>query len=164
MARENCATFYTIYSEQILKIKDKILKRYAYYLAGLVVLVLLGVYFNWLNDDPKATAPHTQTALERTGDECDLIAEKAAMALPEALPFQKLEKQARTARVLQTCMNDRGYVENPAWVKYAEPIVAKQAKAAQISNNEAYETLRRTEMKVFAASTSAPSYWIPAKP
>lgn len=147
-----------------LNIKEKALKRYAYSIVGLLGLMVLGGYFYWNDDSQEVSAPHKQTALERVGDACDLVAEKAAMALPEVLPFQKLEKQARTLRVLQTCMNDRGYVENPAWVKYAEPIAAKQAKAAQISNNEAYETLRRTQMKVFAASTSAPSYWIPAKP
>lgn len=145
-----------------LEIEGKALKRYAYYVVGLLALVLLGIY--WYHNNQQEPAPHQQTALERVGDECDLIAEKAAMALPEALPFQKLEKLARTARVLQNCMNDRGYIENPAWVKYAEPIAAKQAKAAQISNNEAYETMRRTHMKTFAAPTSTPSYWIPAKP
>lgn len=137
------------------------MRQYAYYVLGLLVL-LVGAY--WYNDQQGDATSQSQTALARVGDECDLIAEKAAMALPEALPFQKLEKQARTARVLQTCMRDRGYVENPAWVKYAEPIAAKQAKDAHISNNEAYETLRRTHMKVFVASTSAPLYWVPAQP
>lgn len=137
------------------------MKRYAYYVAGLLVLVALAAY--WYASHEEAPAPHSQTALARVGNECEAIAEKAAMALPEALPFQKLEKQARTARVLQTCMQDRGYVENPAWVKYAEPLAAQQAKTQQISSNEAYETLRRSYMKAYVASTNTPLYWVPAK-
>lgn len=114
------------------------------------------------NEDAKA--PRTLTALERVGDECELIAEKAAMALPEALPFQKLEKAARKSRVLQTCMNDRGYIENPAWVKYAQPIAAKTAKAENISVSEAYETLRRNKLKTFyEPDPKTPLYWIAAK-
>lgn len=138
------------------------MKRYAYYVIGLVVLLALGAY--WYTASQQEVAPRALTALEHVGDECELIAEKAAIALPEALPFQKLEKLARKSRVLQTCMRDRGYIENPAWVKYAEPIAAKQAEAQHISMNEAYETLRRGEMKTFYTSAKTPLYWTPAKP
>ena len=104
------------------------------------------------------------TKLERTGDECDLIAAKAAMNLPEALPFQKMEKAARQSRVLQTCMNDRGYIENPEWVKFATPIAQQMAKSKQISANEAYETLRREKLKTFAEIKGEPPYWVLSQP
>ncbi|WP_020183235.1 hypothetical protein [Methylotenera sp. 1P/1] len=138
------------------------MKRYAYYVIGLLILLGLGAY--WYTNNQQEQAPRAMTVLEHVGDECELIAEKAAIALPEALPFQKLEKLARKSRVLQTCMNDRGYIENPAWVKYARPIAAKQAEAQHISMDEAYETLRRSQLKTFYAPANTPLYWIPAKP
>lgn len=126
--------------------------------------IVLGVGAFFYMDDSNVVAPRALTALERVGDECELIAEKAAMSLPEALPFQKLEKAARQSKVLQMCMNDRGYVENPAWVKYAEPIAAKTAKAENISVDEAYETLRRIKLKTFyEPNPKTPLYWIVAK-
>lgn len=131
---------------------------------GVVIAILLSVGAYFYMDASEVEAPRAQTALERVGDECELIAEKAAMALPEALPFQKLEKAARQSRVLQTCMNDRGYIENPAWVKYAEPIVEKTAKTENISVDEAYEMLRRSKLKTFYEPDSkTPLYWIAAK-
>lgn len=131
---------------------------------GVAIAILLGVGVYFYMDANEVEAPSTLTALERVGNECELIAEKAAMALPDALPFQKLEKAARQSRVLQTCMNDRGYVENPAWVKYAEPIAAKTAKAENISVDEAYEMLRRGKLKTFyEPDAKTPLYWIAAK-
>jgi hypothetical protein len=126
----------------------------------MLVLVLAYVY----QQQSEVELPKGYTDLERVGDECDLIAAKAAMNLPEALPFQKLEKAARQSKVLQTCMNDRGYIENPAWVKFAEPITQQQAKDKKISVNEAYETLRREKLKTFASIKGEPPYWILAQP
>jgi hypothetical protein len=134
------------------------MKRVMPYAVAAVVLLLIGAYF--YQQQSKPDLPKKPTALEVTGDECDLIAEKAAMNLPEALPFQKLEKAARQSRVLQICMNDRGYIENPAWVKFAQPIAQQQAKAQQISENEAYETLRRDKVKTFTSIKNEPSYWV----
>lgn len=131
---------------------------------GVAIAILLGVGVYFYMDANEVEAPSTLTALERVGNECELIAEKAAMALPDALPFQKLEKAARQSRVLQTCMNDRGYVENPAWVKYAEPIAAKTAKAENVSVDESYEMLRRGKLKTFyEPDAKTPLYWIAAK-
>jgi hypothetical protein len=128
-----------------------------------VLVGIIGLASYWYMEASNLDAPRSLTSLERVGDECELIAEKAAAELPEVLPFQKLEKAARTSRVLQTCMNDRGYIENPAWVKYAEPIAKKNAEAEAVSLNEAYETLRRNKMKTFFEPESkTPLYWIPA--
>lgn len=106
----------------------------------------------------------TMTALEKTGDECSFISEKAAMHLPETLPFQKLEKTARKARVLNQCMQDRAYIENPAWIKTAEILAKKNSETQQISYDEAYEALRRKAMCIFKAPQDMPLYWIAAKP
>lgn len=124
-----------------------------------LILIISGALY-WYLYPAEDTAVKTLTALEKTGDECSFISEKAAMQLPEALPFQKLEKAARKARVLNTCMQDRGYKENPLWVKNANPIALKNAESQQISYDEAYETLRRKAMYSFKLIPAENSYWI----
>lgn len=133
----------------------------------IIVLPLMAIcaalaywYFNFF----EVEEIKTMTALEKTGDECSFISEKAAMHLPETLPFQKLEKAARKARVLNQCMQDRAYIENPAWVKTAENLAKNNAETQQISYDEAYEALRRKAMYIFKASQDMPLYWIAAKP
>jgi hypothetical protein len=124
-----------------------------------LILITSGAFY-WYLYLAEDTAVKTLTTLEKTGDECSFISEKAAMQLPEALPFQKLEKAARKARVLNTCMQDRGYKENPQWVKNANPIAQKYAESQQISYDEAYEMLRRQGMYIFKETPAENSYWI----
>ncbi|HAJ72232.1 MAG TPA: hypothetical protein DCO68_09155 [Methylophilaceae bacterium] len=130
---------------------------------GLPLLVVIAIGAYWYDINSESEVSPTRTLLDHMGDECELIAEKAALKLPEALPFQKMEKIARKLRVLETCMNDRGFVENPAWVKYAQPIAQKVAAQSKISENEAYETFRRQKMIEFSSAKEGPMYWIPAK-
>ena len=130
---------------------------------GLPILVLIAGAAYWYINLTADSSPQTMTALEKIGDECDLISEKAAMHLPEALPFQKLEKIARKARVLNSCMYDRAYIENPAWVKFAQPIAQTNAETQHVSYDEAYEALRRKAMYVFKALEGAPAYWVRAQ-
>lgn len=123
---------------------------------GLVGVLGLAVWY-WQNlHETDQTVP--RTALAQTINQCDLIASKAAAALPEALPFQKLEKAARQSRVLDRCMQDQGYRENPAWRPYALPIVRQMAAQQQVSEDEAYETLRRAAM-LQAEKPDVVTYW-----
>jgi hypothetical protein len=132
---------------------------------SLPILAMIAITIYWYAEVRDDGLPTQITALEKSGGECDLISEKAAMSLPEALPFQKLEKAARKARVLENCMHDRAYIENPAWVTYAQPIVQKAAETQHISFNEAYENLRRKSMYVFKPAQGEPLYWeLPHKP
>jgi len=114
---------------------------------GALALILIagaGVLY-WQNmheDEPERV--HGQLA--QTINQCDLIASKAAAELPEALPFQKQEKFARQSRVLDRCMQDRGYQQNPAWVAKAYKRAGEIAHAQNISHDEAFETLRRQAM------------------
>lgn len=101
---------------------------------------------------------HALSPLGQTINQCDLIAMKAAAALPEALPFQRLEKAARQSHVVERCMQDRGYQENPAWVSQANLAASLLAKQQKISNSEAYETLRRQAM-LQEAPAAKPNYW-----
>lgn len=104
----------------------------------------------------KPVADPVQNALAQVINQCDLIASKAAAELPEQLPFQKLEKVARQSRVLEHCMQDRGYQENTAWVTAATKQAAQIASTQGVSENEAYETLRR---KAMLQSGELVSYW-----
>jgi hypothetical protein len=127
----------------------------------IIVIVAIAAYIQNISSD--VDVPQSRSLLAKMGDECELIAEKAAMKLPETLPFQKMEKLARKLHVLETCMNDRGFIQNPEWVKFAQPIAQKKALQEHISENEAYETLRRAKMIVYSPIKDEPAYWIPAK-
>jgi hypothetical protein len=98
-----------------------------------------------------------QTAMGQAINQCDLIATKAAAELPEALSFQKLEKAARQSRVLDRCMQDRGYQENPVWVSETNKRVPDIAREQNISESEAFETLRREAM--LQSEGKLPAYW-----
>lgn len=130
---------------------------------GLFVALLLiaGLaYAYWQNLYGDGDAPQSTTStLQLAGNACEIIASKAAMHLPEALPFQKLEKQARQSRVLGVCMADRGYIENPAWVQFVAPKVKAMMQQQSISENEAYETIKREAMLVFVGRDKSPLYW-----
>lgn len=127
-----------------------------------VLLALLGLGLAyWQNLHEDTPAAHN-SALSEAINACDLIASKAASALPEALPFQKLEKAARQSRVLGVCMQDHGYVENPAWVNWANGDAKRLAKESGVSENEAFETLRRQAMLASEFNRlphNAPLYW-----
>jgi hypothetical protein len=126
---------------------------------AIIVLVIAGLgYAYWQNLHEEAPI-QAQTPLQQAGNACDLIASKAAAHLPETLPFQKLEKAARQSRVLGICMNDHGYIENPVWVKYVAPQIKTVMQQQSISENEAYETLKREAMLVFISKDKTPLYW-----
>lgn len=125
-----------------------------------LVVVLLGYagvwYWQSLTDvDPGST--QSQSEMGQAINQCDLIATKAAAELPEALPFQKLEKAARQSRVLDRCMQDRGYQENPAWVTEINRRLPDIAREQGISESEAFETLRREAM--LQSEEKLPTYW-----
>ena len=123
------------------------------------MLVLAGLMFYADKMAPPDQKPYQLSPLAKSGDECETISAKAAIKLPEAIPFQRLEKAGRQARVLADCMNDRGYVENPTWVGFGQLQAAEQAKASQISVDEAYENLRRKYMLIYQAEKAEPLYW-----
>lgn len=112
-------------------------------------------YWYWQSLHASDAVP-AQSELAQVINQCDLIASKAAAELPEQLPFQKLEKAARQSRVLERCMQDRGYQESAAWVTDATKQATQIAAAQGVSENEAYETLRR---KAMLQSGEPVSYW-----
>ena len=124
-------------------------------LLGLLLLGYGGVWY-WQSLTEVETG-NQQTAMGQAINQCDLIATKAAAELPEALPFQKLEKAARQSRVLDRCMQDRGYQENPVWVSETNKRVPDIAREQGISESEAFETLRREAM--LQSEGKLPAYW-----
>ena len=127
------------------------------------LLALAGMLFYADSMAPDDQKPYQLSGLAKVGSECELISEKAAMKLPEGLEFQRLEKAGRQARVLENCMSDRGYQENPDWVLFAQLQVAQQVKSHKISEGEAFESLRRKYMLVYQAEKSEPLYWQQSK-
>ena len=129
------------------------------------ILALGGLMYYADSMAPDDQKPYQLSGLAKVGSECELVSEKAAMKLPEALAFQRLEKAGRQARVLETCMNDRGYIENPAWALFAKLQAEQEASKTKIkvSKDEAYETLRRKYMLIYQAEKSEPLYWMQAK-
>jgi hypothetical protein len=98
-------------------------------------------------------------ALIKAGDECVSISERASAHLVPKLEFQRLELQARKANVIVRCMADHHFHQNPAWLKYAEPMAARIASERHISVDEATENMKRADMLVFEAVPDKPVYW-----
>jgi hypothetical protein len=124
------------------------------------LLVLLGLLMYADKIAPPEQKPYQLSPLAKVGVECEMITEKAAMELPEALPFQRLEKAGRQTHVLANCIKDRGYLENPDWVSFGQLQAAQLAKVSNISIDEAYEKLRRKYMMIYQAEKSEPIYWV----
>ncbi len=124
------------------------------------LLVLLGLLMYADKIAPPEQKPYQLSPLAQAGVECEIIAEKAAMQLPEALPFQRLEKAGRQANVLASCIKDRGFLENPNWVSFGQQQAAVNAKIDKISIDEAYEQLRRKYMLIYQEEKSEPIYWV----
>jgi len=121
-------------------------------------MLLLGYAGFWYWQSLTEVEPSgQQSEVAQAINQCDLIASKAAAELPEVLPFQKLEKAARQSRVLDRCMQDRGYEQNPAWVTQANQQAPHIAHEQGISEAEAYEALRRQAM--LKAQPGVTGYW-----
>lgn len=98
--------------------------------------------------------------LALTIDTCTGIADKSVANLSAIIEFQKLEIAGRRILVMQNCMNDKGFKENPAWVLFSESLLHKNVKSADISANESYENERRKDMFSYIATKNKPLYWI----
>lgn len=138
------------------------MNRLLFYVLFLLAILALPAWF-YLNEQETVDMPYQASALSMVGNECEIIAEKAAMQLPQVLPFQKLEKIARQMRVFETCMKDRAYTENPQWDTFAQQLAKKTAAAGNVSQNEAYENLRRQAMLVYTKRGAMPIYWVLSK-
>lgn len=130
----------------------------------LVVLGVIGLWiFNPFDVMSKTSSPHQITVLEQVGDKCVGISESATATIVPIIEFQKLELVSRKANVVLRCMNDHGFVENPAWIQYAKPIAQKDADRSRISYDEALENLKRSQMLIFSSVSGQPMFWAKSK-
>jgi hypothetical protein len=130
----------------------------------MAALVLIAVWsFNYFADSEfnivTKQNPHKNQALIKAGDECVSISERASAHLVPKLEFQRLELEARKANVVVRCMADHDFHQSSAWLKYSEPIAAKQSSELHISVDEALEKLKRVDMLVFEPASNKPVYW-----
>lgn len=130
---------------------------------SLTIGLLVFLSSKLLQDTLASKPPLKLSRLGWTIDDCQAIADKSIVNLAAVVEFQRLEIAGRRVRVMQSCMNDRGFVENPAWVKFTELVVQNSAKSSQLSVNEAYEQFRRRDMFVSSKVSGQELYWIPAK-
>jgi hypothetical protein len=130
----------------------------------MAALVLIAAWsFNYFADSEfnivTKQNPHKNQALIKAGDECVSISERASAHLVPKLEFQRLELEARKANVVVRCMADHDFHQSSAWLKYSEPIAAKQSSELHISVDEALEKLKRVDMLVFEPASNKPVYW-----
>jgi len=134
--------------------------------SGVAMLVLVGIayaVFTYLQIDKQDDLPAPPTPLQLAGDACQTIAENAAAKINAVVDFQKLEKQSRKLHVFETCMHDRSYQENPAWLKYAEPLARKVSEEKQLSFDEVLTEMSREQMLELKPESDKPIYWINAR-
>ena len=122
----------------------------------IVLMMLFGVFY--FKTDDNSQARHF-SLLQKVGDQCSDVAERSVANKIPIIEFQKLELISKKAHVLKLCMQDHGFYENPAWLVDAKSIAAKNAKAQNISADEALENLKRDEMLIFNHQSSHPPYW-----
>ncbi|ADI29374.1 hypothetical protein [Methylotenera versatilis] len=130
---------------------------------GLVLTLAFLTWFFLINNQNQSSTKQEVTQLERMGDECVGISEKAVIGMTPVVEFQKLELLSRKANVLKNCMADRGFREDPAWRKYAEPLAKAIASEQKISFYEAIETMRKADMLLFKKQPQHPLYWLASK-
>lgn len=130
---------------------------------GLAVILCFLAWFFLINNQNQSLSNTETTRLERMGDECTGISEKAIIGMTPVVEFQKLELLSRKANVLKNCMADRGFREDPVWRKYAEPLAKTNASEQNISFDEAIENIRKVDMWVFKKQPERSLYWVASK-
>ena len=130
---------------------------------GFAVVLSFLAWFFLINNQNQNLSSQQITRLEHMGDECVSISEKAIIGMTPVVEFQKLELLSRKANVLKNCMADRGFREDPAWRKYAEPLAKVNALEQNISFDEAIENIRKVDMWVFKKQPQRALYWVASK-
>lgn len=130
---------------------------------GFIVFIVFLTWFFLIAPSNEGFTQHSISQLERMGDECVAISEKAIIGMTPVVEFQKLEILSRKANVMKNCMADRGFKEDPAWRKYAEPQAKINASRQNISFDEAIENIRKVDMWQFYRQDQRQLYWISTK-
>ena len=138
------------------------LKRYLYICLGLIAFAAaITFYIAYQNTSEKQKTTTPAEALRmRIGDKCLDFGERAVANDTPIIEFQQLQREAKRCDVIERCMMDNGYLQNPAWVLFAKPIATKNAESLKISIDEATINLGRKHMQMFTAVAAQPDYWI----
>jgi hypothetical protein len=137
--------------------------RKLFFIISLALALAANSYFYLSKDDaPEKSASQSlaNAALIKIGEKCLDFGERAVAKDTPIIEFQMLAREAKKANVVNTCMTDNGYIQNPAWSKYAQPIVAANAQKNNTSSDEAFANLSRKHMQVFSPVAERPDYWV----
>lgn len=132
----------------------------------LVIFIVLAVGIGFLLYPKSATPPsitQAQKTLMLISDRCAGISENSVADKKAIVAFQELEIQGNKANVVVSCMRDNGYVQNPAWLQYAQPIAKKDAEKNHVSVDEALTALARHDMLILNEEKDRPIYWVKIK-
>ena len=130
---------------------------------GLGLAVVANTYFYISKDDASAkpaSQTQAQAALLKIGEKCLDFGERAVAKDTPIIEFQQLEREAKRTNVIQHCMTDNGYQQNPAWLKYAQPITSTAVQKANISIDADIVNLSRIHMQVFTSVAGRTDYWV----
>jgi hypothetical protein len=130
---------------------------------GLLAAVAANSYFYISKDDaPDRSSNQTlaQATIIKIGEKCLDFGERAVAKDVPIIEFQMLAREAKKANVVNNCMTDNGYVQNPAWAKYAQPIATANAQKENTSSDEAIANLGRKHLQLFTTVAERPDYWV----
>jgi len=131
---------------------------------SLILLTIIVAIVYFLTDKASLkTTPNlspAQEQLAKMGDRCLDFGERAVANDVPIIEFQMLERLAKKTNVIERCMTDNGYIQNPAWLKYAQPIATDNAAKNKTSVSEALTNLSRADMQIFAPDEKRPEYWL----
>lgn len=121
---------------------------------------ILYFFYNKSASDPTPSLSPAQAQLAKMGDRCLDFGERAVASDVPIIEFQMLVRLAKKTNVIERCMTDNGYKQNPAWLKYAQPIANDNAAKNKISVSEALTSLSRADMQIFTPVANRPDYWV----
>lgn len=131
---------------------------------SMIVLTILAaiIYFLYIQLATYTTPSLSpaQIKIAKIGDKCQDFGERAVAGDVPIIEFQMLVRLAKKTNVIEQCMTENGYKQNPAWLKYAQPIAQDNANKNKISLSEALTSLSRADMQIFAPMANRPDYWI----
>ena len=86
---------------------------------GLGLAIAANTYFYISKDDASAkpaSPTQAQATLIKIGEKCLDFGERAVAKDTPIIEFQQLEREAKRTNVIQRCMADNSYQQNPAWL------------------------------------------------
>ena len=125
-----------------------------------VLALVIYVINSKTNQSSKPNLTPAQAQLIAIGDKCLDFGERAVANDTPIIEFQMLVRLAKKTNVIERCMTDNGYQQNPAWLQYAQPIAKANAAKNQSSFNEALHHLTQSDMQIFNLIKNRPNYWI----